>query len=43
VAGDPVWSADFDAADTDHNGVISRAEFDRHQAQIRKKAPVRRR
>jgi Ca2+-binding EF-hand superfamily protein len=36
VAGDATWSADFDAADLDHNGFISKAEFDKHAAAARK-------
>jgi hypothetical protein len=38
VAGDPTWSADFDAADTNKDGYISKSEFKKHEADLKKVA-----
>jgi hypothetical protein len=38
VAGDPTWTADFDAADTNKDGSISKSEFKKHEADLKKVA-----
>ena len=38
VAGDPLWSKDFDIADTNHDGFISKAEFKKHEADLKRTA-----
>ncbi len=38
VAGDAKWTADFDAADTNKDGSISKAEFKKHEADLKKMA-----
>ena len=38
VAGDPTWSAEFDAADTNKDGYISKSEFKKHEADMKKVA-----
>jgi hypothetical protein len=38
VAGSAMWTSDFDTADTDKDGYISKSEFKKHEADIRKTA-----
>jgi Ca2+-binding EF-hand superfamily protein len=38
VAGDPTWTADFDAADTNKDGFLSKTEFKKHEADLKKVA-----
>ena len=37
VAGDPMWSSHFDAADANKDGFISKAEFKKHSADMKSK------
>ena len=37
VAGDPMWSSHFDAADTNKDGFLSKAEFKKHAADMKNK------
>lgn len=37
VAGDPTWSAEFDAADSNKDGFVSKTEFKQHNDAMKKK------
>lgn len=41
VAGDTTWTAEFDAADADGNGYLSKAEFGKHAAKLQTRKPGR--
>ena len=38
-----MWTADFDAADTNKDGFISKSEFKKHESELKKTAKVERR
>jgi len=40
VAGDAMWSSDFDVADADKDGFISKSEFKKHEADVKKTAKL---
>ena len=40
VAGDAMWSKDFDVADVDKDGFISKSEFKKHEADAKKTAKL---